>query len=81
MRSFEDDFDSEEDYPEPDEEANGHVDTIACPHCQATIYEEAEQCPHCGQYISEEDSGRSKPLWIIVGALLCLAVALSWVFW
>jgi hypothetical protein len=53
-------------------------ETIECPHCGAEVYEEAERCPHCERYLSQEDAPGRKPWWIIVGALLCLAVALTW---
>jgi hypothetical protein len=55
-------------------------DTVPCPYCGRAIYEDSPSCPHCGNYISDEDAptGR-KPWWLIVGALLCLAVVLMWV--
>ncbi len=61
MAQLEDDW---EDEDEP---------TVPCPHCGAEIHEDSQQCPRCGEYISEEDSPPSKkPLWISIGALLCL---------
>jgi hypothetical protein len=75
-----DDSWDEPDFDGPDDEA----DTMPCPYCGEDVYEDAPRCPHCGQYISQEDAppGR-KPWWIIVGALLCLAVAVAWIvfFW
>lgn len=75
MPRYDDDFDDD------DPDANGYADTVTCPHCKSSIYEEAELCPHCGNYISEEDSPRQTPRWVVIGALLALAAALSWVFW
>jgi hypothetical protein len=38
-------------------------------------------CPYCERFISAEDhAGPKKPLWIIATALVCLGVALWWVF-
>jgi hypothetical protein len=66
----------EPDFDGPDDDS----DTVPCPYCGAEMYEDAPRCPQCGQYISAEDApaGR-KPAWIIVGVLLCLAVALAWI--
>ena len=56
-------------------------ETIPCPHCKKDIYDGAEQCPYCGNYISEEDSPReAKPLWLVIGAVICLAVAVLWIW-
>ena len=56
-------------------------DTIPCPHCEKEIYDGAEQCPYCGQYISEEDAPRDRrPGWIILGASICLAIVIMWVW-
>jgi uncharacterized paraquat-inducible protein A len=72
-----DDDDSESEWHEEDDDD----DTIPCPHCHQSIYEGAEQCPHCGKYLSEEDApSLAKPLWIIVGGLICLAIVLLWVW-
>jgi len=66
-----DDDDWHEDADEP---------TIPCPNCRHEIFEDAPQCPHCGQYISEEDAPpQRKPWWVVVGALLCLAVVWTWI--
>jgi predicted nucleic acid-binding Zn ribbon protein len=55
--------------------------TDDCPHCGASIYDDAEQCPKCRMYLSREDApalqGRS--WWFVALAILCLVVALGWV--
>ncbi len=72
-RTFDDD--------EEDEDFDDGDDTIPCPHCKKQIYDGAEQCPYCGNYISEEDSPREgKPVWIIIGGVLCLAVVIMWLW-
>jgi hypothetical protein len=54
--------------------------TVPCPYCRREIFEDSPRCPHCGQYISDEDArGARKPWWIVLGALLCLAVVWVWV--
>jgi predicted nucleic acid-binding Zn ribbon protein len=55
-------------------------ETIPCPHCRRPVYEDAERCPHCENYLSQEDAPRRHPLWIVVGAILVLAVVLLWIF-
>ena len=70
------DEDEEEDWS-PDEDED---ETIPCPNCKKDIYDGAEQCPYCRQYISEEDVPReAKPIWIVIGTLVCLALAAMWV--
>jgi predicted nucleic acid-binding Zn ribbon protein len=58
------------------------ADTAPCPHCRRQIYADAERCPHCGQYLSEEDTPptATKPLWVVVLAVLLLLV-LVWSLW
>lgn len=74
------DLDARED-PEPDLGANGAEDTVPCPFCRRPIYEEAERCPYCGQYLSqEEDTPIKRPPWMILGALISLALVLFWIF-
>ncbi|MCE9530236.1 MAG: zinc-ribbon domain-containing protein [Planctomycetes bacterium] len=75
-RTLQDNDDEEWEEDESDEN-----DTIPCPHCKRQIYDGAEQCPYCGHYISEEDAPRErKPLWIVVTAVICLAVAILWIW-
>ncbi|MFL5342287.1 MAG: zinc ribbon domain-containing protein [Gemmataceae bacterium] len=53
--------------------------TIPCPYCRKPIHEDSPRCPYCEQYISEEDAPPArKPRWLIVGAVVCLAVAVLW---
>jgi ribosomal protein L37E len=60
-------------------EDDDDLTTVACPACGREMYEDAPQCPSCGTYPSrEQHSGSPKPLWLIVGAGLCLLVALTW---
>lgn len=53
-------------------------DLVPCPNCKARIYEDSERCPECGYYLSEEDVPSSRPLWIVLGTVAALAVALLW---
>lgn len=66
---IDDDYEVDED----DEE------TDPCPYCGQPVHHEAILCPHCDRYLSREDAPpEKKPLWIVIAALLCLAVALGW---
>ena len=49
-------------------------ETVPCPHCQESVYEDAEQCPSCGKYLSREDIPRRRPAWIVVGVVIVLAI-------
>ena len=73
-----DDWDDEadDDGDDTDEEP-----TVPCPYCRRDILEDSPRCPHCERYISEEDhAAPRKPLWVILTAIVCLAIALWWVF-
>ncbi len=65
-----------QEYPEPDTDE----DTTPCPRCRAMIYDDCERCPACGHYVTAEEP-QGKPLWVVLGALACLAMAVSWVIW
>ena len=69
--------DSEADYGDDSEDEP----TVACPYCRREILEDTPRCPYCERYISAEDHARSgRPLWVIIAAVMCLAVAVWWVF-
>jgi len=54
--------------------------TVPCPYCRRDILEDSPRCPYCERYISEEDhAGPSKPVWVILTALICLGIAIWWV--
>ena len=67
----------ESEYPEPDSEDD--VGTAPCPTCGKTKFEDCERCPHCGNYASEEDAPYRKPPWLVIGAIVGLAIVLWWV--
>src|SRR4051812_28670795 len=57
-----------------DDDAPPH---IRCPNCNKMIVEDAEWCPHCGEFVEEVKlSGR--PMWVWVGLLLAIGVAVMW---
>ena len=92
MNSFpnsddDDDTDDDYDYDDYDYDDDGSSDdgdgepTLPCPYCGLEMLEDSPRCPSCGQYISAEDSpGPTKPLWVIATAIVCLGIALWWVF-
>jgi predicted nucleic acid-binding Zn ribbon protein len=70
----------DDDESELDDDGDDASETCPCPYCRAPVYEDAERCPRCGNYLSSEEQPERQPRWFVVAALLCLAVALSWVF-
>jgi hypothetical protein len=52
---------------------------VACPHCGADVFEDAEQCPHCGEYIVHSTSPwDGRPFWWrLLGVLGIVAVIVS----
>jgi hypothetical protein len=77
----EDEWDGGETGAGEDWEDSGDEPTVPCPYCRQEILEDVPQCPYCERYISEEDHlSRRQPVWIIVTAVICLGVAIWWVF-
>jgi hypothetical protein len=70
------------EYPEgddADDSSESETETLPCPHCLRSVYEDAERCPSCGAYLSREDAPARRPWWMVLGVLICLAVVLGWV--
>lgn len=88
MNTYRDqDEDDDEDWDDHDADLGDDSDdlddepTVLCPYCRHEILEDSPRCPYCERYISAEDhAGPGKPLWVIATALVCLAIALWWVF-
>lgn len=72
--AYDDEYDDEEDdweLPEPDEDDDDSIETVACPSCGRQIYEEAEECPYCHQYVTHSTSVLAgKPIWFVALAIL-----------
>jgi hypothetical protein len=74
------DQDWDDDEPDIDDDSDDEP-TVPCPYCSREIFEDSPSCPHCHRYISAEDhAGPRRPLWVFVTALICLGVAIWWVF-
>jgi hypothetical protein len=54
-------------------------DTMPCPHCGRAIYDDAERCPFCEKYVSREDAPSRQPVWIVVCAVICVALVALWI--
>ena len=61
MRDRDDEFDLDES-DDLDEEDGDSGETMPCPHCFGTIYDDSERCPHCGEYLSREDAPAAAPV-------------------
>ncbi len=76
IREDEDELD-EREYPDPsDQDDSDETDTIPCPHCGESVYEQAEWCPKCGKYLSRDDSRAHAGLLIAAGVVVCLVIVL-----
>ena len=68
----------DEEYPDPDPDEE-HYETISCPECGATLFEDVDQCPACGAFVLVSTSpwrGRSL-IWIGLGLLGVVATILT----
>jgi len=80
MPRYEDD-DEDADDDDYGDDGGDDAETVACAHCGADVYEDAEQCPRCGKYLSAEDAPPTRPRgWVGVVMVLALAAAVMWVF-
>lgn len=57
---------------------NASIDLVTCPHCAKSLWEQAERCHHCGRYVIEAESRSQIPIWIWIGIILCLLMAVIW---
>ncbi len=82
-RSSDDEWDDDlygdynEDFQSEDDQ-NSEDDTINCPSCGASMYEDSPRCPACGEFPSREQFTPTKPPWILLTGFLCLLIVLSW---
>ncbi len=79
------DWSNNEDWVDEEEgdfdDDSGDEPTVPCPSRDQEILEDSPYCPHCERFISAEDhAGPRRPLWVLVTALICLAMAIWWVF-
>jgi hypothetical protein len=72
-----DEYLDDSEYPDDPDFDDGETDP--CPHCGEDVYDDAERCPHCGRYLSREDAPWSKPWWLVLGVVTCLAIVLFWI--
>jgi hypothetical protein len=76
----EDDDDAWDDDSEADADLRDDDDddpTVPCPFCRRDILEDTPRCPYCERYLSPDDfARRSKPLWVLITAAVCLAIAI-----
>jgi predicted nucleic acid-binding Zn ribbon protein len=79
---WDDDDADDEDADEPEDyDSDEGPDTVPCPHCKKPIPEDTPRCPYCENYLSDEDASqpRVKPLWIVVGVVVCLVLVYFWI--
>jgi len=69
MDDLDDDWEDDDD---PESE------TLPCPSCGSAMFEDSPRCPTCGNYVAAADSSPRRPLWVMVTALVCLALAVWW---
>jgi hypothetical protein len=60
---------------------SGDEPTVPCPYCRRELLEDSPWCPTCDRYITDEEFRQAgRPMWVVVTAVVCLAIALWWAF-
>ncbi|MGD9126005.1 MAG: hypothetical protein PVH19_01395 [Planctomycetia bacterium] len=79
---YDNSYDDYDDTYDEDESFDDASDTVECPACGATIYEDTPRCPICGEYITFSTSPFSgKPTWwIVLGLLGSVALVVALIF-
>ena len=84
LRDDADDWDDDADDGDDDSDGwegddSDEEPTVPCPYCRREILEDSPWCPSCDRYISaEEMHAPTRPTWVIITALVCLAIAVWW---
>jgi endogenous inhibitor of DNA gyrase (YacG/DUF329 family) len=73
-----DDWDDGDDLADDDDGDGDH--TIPCPACGEPIFEDSPRCPACGDYVTAGTGTASRPAWVVLTVIVCLALAAWWVF-
>jgi len=75
LEEFEYPDEADQDGPDQSDDSDDW-DTIPCPECGESIYEDTPSCPYCGHYITFSTNlwSNQSPVWIGVGMLGILAV-------
>ena len=79
---WDDDGPEEDDINDADadlvDDDDKEADTVECPRCGASVYEQAERCPRCGEYIEDAKTSRRFPRWVVVTVIVCIVLVLLW---
>ncbi len=65
-----------------DDPDDAESETVACPVCRRSVYEDAEKCPHCGEWITPASTAEHRSRtwrWPVLIALLIVMILVAWV--
>ncbi len=65
-----------DDYHDDEQDTDSDYTTIACPNCNADVFEDSPRCPSCGEYISDQSRTywEGKPTWFYWLVLIIIAI-------
>ena len=71
------------DMPQDSDLEFGNVDddTVKCPFCKKSVYEDADVCPYCGQWILRDSPAAERSrgwFWPIMVAILIAVILIMW---
>jgi ribosomal protein S27AE len=60
-----------------DDDEHDELDTVSCPNCGESVYEDSPRCPSCGEYITSSSGAfahRSKGFRLTIVVIIVLTI-------
>ena len=72
-----DELEHDPEGPDPEEmDSSDDADVEVCPNCRKLISAEVDRCPHCGEFVTPGSAPLPMPMWILLGIVIALLIAM-----